>query len=134
MVGRLNSAADLYAAEICLLISADCPLVHGPSVDALVRAMRGSPQADYLALPPNARGEACLLEGVQVARARAWRRADAMSDRPELREHQFPVISRNPDRFLRVEAALPRARVEAWASALGEGRTLPIAMAAVRRG
>lgn len=123
VVGRLNSAADLYAAEICLLISADCPLVHGPSVDALVRAMRGSPQADYLALPPNARGEACLLEGVQVARARAWRRADAMSDRPELREHQFPVISRNPDRFLRVEAALPpalygrrhRLSVDTWA-------------------
>lgn len=99
VVGRLNRAADTHAADICLLVSADCPLVHGPSVDGLVTALRKAPGADCVVTPPRPDGRVCLLEGVQVARRAAWRVADALSDRPALREHQFPVIYRDPDRF-----------------------------------
>jgi hypothetical protein len=54
------------------------------------------PDSDVIAIRTGSNGEACLLEGVHVARRRAWDVADAMSDRPELREHQFPVIYRYP--------------------------------------
>lgn len=123
VVGRLVAAAHRYDAGICLLISADCPLVHGASVDRLVARFRRHRDADYLVLPPRAPGQVPLLEGVQVARLDAWQRADAMSDRPELREHQFPVIYRNPDRFRAVDATLDaalygdrhRMSVDTWA-------------------
>ena len=106
VVGRLNRAADAHAADICLLVSADCPLVHGPSVDRLVDALRGVPDADCVTLPPLSDGRVCLLEGVQVARRAAWRAADALSDSPALREHQFPVIYRDPGRFRHLPVTL----------------------------
>ncbi len=79
VVGRLHHAAQSFAAEICLLISADCPLVHGPSVGELVAAMRAEPQADYAGMLPDERGRVSLLEGVHVARSRAWQRAASIS-------------------------------------------------------
>jgi spore coat polysaccharide biosynthesis protein SpsF len=122
VVGRLMAAARHYDAEVCLLISADCPLIDGDAVDELVRQLRASPGSDVVVVPGGAAG-ACLLEGVHVARRRAWEAADAMSDRPELREHQFPVIYANPERFPHLEVALdaslygPRHRmsVDTWA-------------------
>jgi spore coat polysaccharide biosynthesis protein SpsF len=123
VVGRLCRAADAYEADICLLISADCPLVHGPSIDMLIRQLRDAAAADYLVVPADASGQRPLLEGVQIARRQAWHRADALSDRPELREHQFPVIYRNPGLFRRVDARLDpslygakhRLSVDTWA-------------------
>jgi spore coat polysaccharide biosynthesis predicted glycosyltransferase SpsG len=89
----------------------------------MVRQFRAQPAGDYLVTPPDANGNVCLLEGVQAARRRAWQHADEMSNRPEQREHQFPVITRNPDRFRRAEARLDgavygsrhRLSVDTWA-------------------
>jgi spore coat polysaccharide biosynthesis protein SpsF len=123
VVGRLTAAARHHDAEICLLISADCPLIDSGAVDALVRGLRSALESD-LAIPQGgSNGESCLLEGVHVARRRAWDVADAMSHRPELREHQFPVIYANPERFPRLDVPLdaslygPRHRmsVDTWA-------------------
>jgi spore coat polysaccharide biosynthesis protein SpsF len=100
VVGRLAAAAEAFSADICLLISADCPLVHAQSVDELVRALRQDRDADCVVTPERESGGVCLLEGVQVARQRAWQAADELSDRPELREHQFPVLYRSPDSFV----------------------------------
>ncbi len=123
VVGRLCAAADAYAADICLLISADCPLVYGPSIDQVVREFRQHPEADLVGLPPDARGRHCLLEGMQVARSRAWKKADALSDMPELREHQFPVLYQQAERFHRLDVVLDtpvygsphRLSVDTWA-------------------
>ncbi|MCB1772760.1 MAG: NTP transferase domain-containing protein [Gammaproteobacteria bacterium] len=109
VVGRLTTAADAFDADICLLISADCPLVHAPSVDELVAALRRDAAADCLVVPARESGDVCLLEGVQVARRRAWQATDELSDRPELREHQFPVLYRSPDRFVHRPVTLGQA-------------------------
>lgn len=106
VVGRLARAAVAFEADICLLISADCPLVHGPSVDQLVRQLRDQPSADYLVTPSLDAGKVCLLEGVQLARRKAWLAAERLSNRPELREHQFPMLYRRPDLFERANATL----------------------------
>ena len=120
---RLKCAGEKFGAEICLLISADCPLVHAPSVDELIARMRREPGADALYPGPDAEGRHCLMEGVQIARLKAWRRADELSDRPELKEHQFPVIYRNPGLFNLVYVGLSapvygarhRMSVDTWA-------------------
>lgn len=96
---RLRLAAEAHRAEMCLLVSADCPLVHAPSIDLLIEAARLDPQADYVMPTPKIGGKSCLMEGVQAARLSAWQRGDDLSDKPELKEHQFPVIYRNPDLF-----------------------------------
>lgn len=123
VVGRLCAAADNYAADVCLLISADCPLIHGPSINRVVRELRNHPGADFVGLPPDAQDRRCLLEGVQVARCRAWKQADTLSNRPELREHQFPVLYRQSERFNRLDVVLDtpvygsphRLSVDTWA-------------------
>lgn len=120
---RLRLAAEHHQADICLLISADCPLIHAPAIDELIRRMRRSPEADCLTFPPLADGRHCLLDGTQIARLSAWQRADDLSDRPEWKEHQFPVLYRNPHLFRHISVTLdtsiygPRHRlsVDTWA-------------------
>ena len=96
---RLRKAAEAYNADICLLISADCPLVYAPAIDQLICEMRSHPKADHLCLPPDTTGKPVALEGVQVARKKTWQLADDLADRPELKEHQFPVIGMRPEFF-----------------------------------
>lgn len=96
---RLRKAAEAYAADICLLISADCPLVYGPEIDQLIIQMRSRPKADRLIILPDAEGRQPALEGVQVARKKAWQLADDLADRPELKEHQFPLLWMRPELF-----------------------------------
>lgn len=120
---RLRLAAEGFDADICLLISADCPLIHGPSIDEIVGQFRLAPEADFVTLPHLGPDRHQLLEGVQVARRSAWQRADDISDRPELREHQFPVLYRNPELFSSAPAHLDesiygkhhRMSVDTWA-------------------
>lgn len=103
---RLRKAAEEHAADICLLISADCPLINGPAIDLLIREMRSHPEADHLSILPDAMGQHAALEGVQVARISAWQRADDLADRPELKEHQFPLLWMRPELFSRHDCRL----------------------------
>jgi spore coat polysaccharide biosynthesis protein SpsF len=96
---RLRTAAEKYDADICLLISGDCPLIHGPAIDILLQQFRQNQDADYMVTEPNRSGEHPVSEGVGIFRRRAWQRGDDLSDRPELKEHQFPIIFQRPDLF-----------------------------------
>lgn len=100
---RLCKAAEHYNADICVLISADCPLIDPLAVDTLIRNLKAAPKADYTTLPNDAANRSCLLQGVFAARRNSWQRGDDFSDRPELKEHQFPIFGLRPDLF----AALP---------------------------
>ena len=120
---RLRLAAETYQADICLLISGDCPLVHGPTLDFLVEEFRKEPMADILAMPTNSNGEHSALEGVMVSRLRAWQKADDLACKPELKEHQFPLFWKKPELFARSNVYLPknlftrkhRFSVDTWA-------------------
>ncbi len=103
---RLRRAAEEYRADICLLISGDCPLVDTTAIDLLVRTMRSHPGAEVLAVGKR-EAKACMLEGVHVARLAAWQRADDLSTRPEQKEHQFPVIGQQPQLFSWHKVLLP---------------------------
>lgn len=96
---RLRRAAEYYAADICLLISADCPLIDPIAVDTLINTFKTHPDADYIVLPNDAENQSCMLQGVQVARRASWQRGDDLSKRPELKEHQFPIFALRPDLF-----------------------------------
>jgi len=120
---RLRRAAEAFNADICLLISGDCPLVYAPAIDDLIRQLRSDPEADIVSINPDKLGQTPALEGVSVARKKAWQLADDLSDRPELKEHQFPVIGIRPELFKTKEcpaakdlyAPSHRLSVDTWA-------------------
>ena len=120
---RLRLAAEACQADICLLISGDCPLVHGPTVDFLIEEFRKKPKADILVIPTNNHGGHSALEGVLISRLSAWQKADDLADKPELKEHQFPLFWKRPELFARHKVCLPenlytrkhRFSVDTWA-------------------
>lgn len=96
---RLRKAAEHYGADVCILISADCPLLDPQAIDALIRSLKAAPEADYAVTPNDADQQSCMLQGVLVATRDSWQRGDDVSDRPELKEHHFPVFGLRPDLF-----------------------------------
>ncbi len=120
---RLRRAAEHANADVCVLVSADCPLVYAPGIDFLVRALRAAPGMDLVGVLDGPEGRRAMLEGCQVARRRAWQRADDLSDTPELARHQFPVMGRREELFRVLATALPdalyahplRLSVDTWA-------------------
>jgi len=96
---RLRKAAEHYGADVCILISADCPLLDPQAIDALIRSLKATPGADYAVTPNDADHQSCMLQGVLVATRDSWQRGDDVSDRPELKEHHFPVFGLRPDLF-----------------------------------
>lgn len=104
VVGRLTTAANLFEAEACVLASGDCPLLCPATIDKLVDLLARR-SADFVAIKPHDDRPA-IHEGLLVTRRWVWERADALSDRPELREHLFPILFRHPELFagLRVTA------------------------------
>lgn len=104
---RLSSAAQAFQADICVLISGDCPLVDGPLVDLMIAALRETPRAQAVAVPPRADGAVAYTEGIGVFRRRAWVEGDELADRPELKENHFPTVWRHPERFPVLPLSLP---------------------------
>ena len=96
---RLRKAAEFFAADLCILVSGDCPLIHGPILDQMILTMRQAPNADHVIVIPEVHGEKPAIEGVLVARKRAWQLADDLSDRPELKNINF-LLSNNIRSYL----------------------------------
>ncbi len=92
VVGRLTTAAKIYKADICVLASGDCPLLHSPSIDYLVNCLKCDSESDVIEPLQHKKGFHLCLEGIMVARIRAWMIANNLSTSKELREHQFPII------------------------------------------
>jgi len=101
VVGRLCSSSDYYNSDICILISGDCPLIYIKTLDRMIKALINS---DKLCAGIDGQGrEKVIHEGMGcVCKRKAWIMADKMSDKPELREHHFPIIHRNPNVFEKV--------------------------------
>ncbi len=120
---RLRRAAEAFDAEICVLVSGDCPLVHAAAIDRMIHQLRLDPDADIVRILPDKSEVSLALHGVNVDRKRAWQLADDLSDRHELREHLFPVIGMRPDLFKKAMVSLPtelyapfhRFSVDSWA-------------------
>jgi len=108
VVGRLRQAAEQYQADICVMVSGDCPLLDAATIDQVVAALRESSAAEVVKLsaPPLSEADVepsvanvPLLEGVLVSRISAWRRGDALSLSAAQREHQFPIFYQQPAQF-----------------------------------
>ncbi|MFT5286802.1 MAG: spore coat polysaccharide biosynthesis protein SpsF [Planctomycetota bacterium] len=99
VTNRLRCAAEEYDADICVLVSADCPLIYAPGIDRLVTELRGAENADVTSHCDPPEGQAPLMQGIAVARRRCWQFADDISDRPELRANQFPVVREREELF-----------------------------------
>lgn len=120
---RLCRAAEYHKADICLLISGDCPLIHGPAIDWLLRSFKVAQGSNVLVIDGRDRMYPSALQGVMIARRGAWDLADDLSLSPELKEHQFPVLGLQAHRFIIHYCALPhdlyapfhRLSVDTWA-------------------
>lgn len=103
---RLRRAAEVHAADICVLVSGDCPLLEPTDLDQLLRALRAHPTAATVGFAAQ-KDLFFPIEGIQIARLSTWQRADDISITPALREHQFPIIKQRPDLFPMLEIARP---------------------------
>ena len=106
---RLRRAAEAFDADVCVLVSGDCPLIHATAIDQLIRSLKDSPDADTVRFLPDTHGQPAALQGIITSRKKAWQRADDLADRPELKEHQFPVIGMRPELFKSVNVTLPES-------------------------
>ncbi len=109
VTNRLRRAAEVYHADICVLVSGDCPLIHAPAIDQMIRSLKENPDSDTVRLSADAHGRPPALQGIVAGRKKAWQLADDLADRPELKEHQFPVIGLRPELFHPVDVTLPEA-------------------------
>ncbi len=98
VVGRLTKAAFEYNADIPILISGDCPLIYAPSLDKLIEKMLENRELDYVGFCKR-NNKPAIHEGMGVYRKKCWELADIISDKPNLREHQFPIVYLKPDMF-----------------------------------
>ena len=69
---RLRKAAEQYGADICILVSGDCPLIYAPLIDTLVRALKNDANTDIVRPVPVIQEKPLALQGVSLARIRAW--------------------------------------------------------------
>lgn len=104
---RLRNAAEAYKADICILVSGDCPLVDAPAIDHTIHQFRATPEMNNVRYDPDADGNPPALQGIVVSRISAWQLADDLADRPELKEHQFPVMGLRPELFSHADVQLP---------------------------
>ena len=106
---RLRRAAESYHADICVLVSADCPLIHAPAIDESIQSLKNNSDADTVRFLADTDGQPPALQGIVIGRIKAWQLADDLADRPELKEHQFPVIGLRPELFQPVDVMLPES-------------------------
>ena len=98
VVGRLAAAAEQYAADICVMVSGDCPLAASDTLEGMINTLRAHADAGWVEIASMS-NRRVVHEGLLVARAHVWRLADALSNTPELRAHQFPVLTHRPEAF-----------------------------------
>lgn len=98
VVGRLTKAAEEYDANIPILISGDCPLIWAESLDILIKRILEDRELDRVVFC-ELNGRMPIHEGMGVYRKKCWELADRLSDKPNLREHHFPILGLKPDLF-----------------------------------
>ncbi len=98
VVGRLTQAALEFDADIPILISGDCPLIRAASLDKLIEKILKNSELDAVDFCLK-NGKSAIHEGMAVYRKKCWLLADRLSDKPNLREHQFPIINLKPELF-----------------------------------
>lgn len=108
VLDRFHQAAEAFAADVIVRLTADCPLIDPQVIGITLEAfLHTEPAADMAANRlPSGRTYPIGLDTEVVSRAaleRAWREAD----RPYQREHVLPYLYDEPGRFrvLRVDHA-----------------------------
>ena len=98
VVGRLAQAANRFDADIPILISGDCPLIWAQSLDRLIEKALADKNLDAVEFCMK-NGKPVIHEGMSVYRKKCWLLADKLSNKPNLREHHFPIVGLKPELF-----------------------------------
>ncbi len=98
VVGRLTKAAQNYGADICVLASGDCPLLEPRTIDKLVTHLKKNSDVATVAIGPK-ESKPPIHEGIVVAKRWVWEQAEKQSNKPEWREHHFPILWMHPPKI-----------------------------------
>ena len=98
VVGRLAQAANRFDADIPILISGDCPLIWAQSLDRLIEKALADKNLDAVEFCMK-NGKPVIHEGMSVYRKKCWLLSDKLSNKPNLREHHFPIVGLKPELF-----------------------------------
>jgi len=98
VVGRLTKAANVYSADIPVLISGDCPIIWAPSLDKRIEKILSDKDLDFVGFCKK-NGKCVIHQSTNVYRRKCWELANKLSDKPNLREHQFPIVELKPELF-----------------------------------
>jgi len=97
VLARFYGAATAFHGEVVVRITADCPLIDGALIDAMLEAYAQTPDCDYLSntlertYPRGLDAEIFTMDGLE----RAYRDARA----PYEREHVTPYFYQHPEIF-----------------------------------
>jgi len=98
VVGRLTKAAVEFEADIPVLVSGDCPLIWPDAVTKRIEKILKDKELDYIGFCEKD-GRYPIHSSVGVYRRKCWELADKLSDKPNLREHHFPIVGLRGDLF-----------------------------------
>ncbi len=98
VVGRLTEAAIEFKADIPILVSGDCPLIWPDAVKKRIEMISEDKELDYVGFCKK-NGRYPIHSSVGVYRRKCWELADRLSDKPNLREHHFPIAGLRSDLF-----------------------------------
>jgi glutamate-1-semialdehyde 2,1-aminomutase/spore coat polysaccharide biosynthesis protein SpsF len=96
VLGRMLAAARSVAADACVRITGDCPLIDPDLVDAMVTIYRGRPVDYYSNISPRTYPDGMDTEIISMD---ALERAAAEATRAREREHVTPYLREHPERF-----------------------------------
>ena len=106
VLDRYYQAARLYAADVVVRITADCPVIDPGVIDETVRALfggqgRGAPVYDFSAnrLPPPWKRTYPIGLDTEVVTFTALETAWKEAAQPHQREHVMPFFYEQPERF-----------------------------------
>ncbi len=94
LLGRYIACGEKYGAEIVVMVCGDCPLLHPPTIERMVQAMREDPVAEYCGINGDS-----IEGGVAVLTLAAYRKMEAMATENTHREHAVLVMMEHPELF-----------------------------------
>jgi spore coat polysaccharide biosynthesis protein SpsF len=95
VLSRYYDAATAHSADVVVRMTGDCPLIHPPTVDAMIQ-LQSDTQVDYVCPDPRHRS---LEAGVEVFTYEALGRIHERATEPFHKEHVTLYLREHPESF-----------------------------------
>ena len=104
LLGRYVAAGEAFDADTVLMVDGDCPLLHPPTGERMLRRLAECPEAEYVRIAPWT-----LEGGMACLRLATFQRLDRETPPGPYREHATLRILERPERFAIAELPVDAA-------------------------